>query len=134
MAERQSCCFKSCFSFCAFSFLPCGGGYVGVSRPQQLRRSEDNLEELMSPPSMWAPVIKLRAPNSSWRQGPLPAELSLWPLLGFLRPGFVIQPQAGLYPLAFLILQLPGVQKSQACTIIPYSALLKILSEELEIQ
>lgn len=106
---------------------------MGVSRPQQLR-SEDNLDELMSPPSIWAPVIKLRAPISSWRQGLLPAELSLWPLLGFLRPGFVIQPQAGLYPLAFLIPQLPGVQKSQACTIIPYSALLKILCEELEIQ
>lgn len=107
---------------------------MGVSGPQQLRRSEDNLEELTSPPSMCAPVIKLRSPNSSWRQGPLPAELSLWSLLGFLRPGFVIQPQAGLYPLAFLIPQLPGVKRSQACTTIPNSALLKILSEELEIQ
>lgn len=37
---------------------------------------------------------------------------SLWPLLGFLRPGFVIQPQAGLYLLVFLIPQLPGVQRS----------------------
>lgn len=108
---------------------------MGVSGPQQLRRSEDNLEELTSPPSMCAPVIiKLRSPNSSWRQGPLPAELSLWSLLGFLRPGFVIQLQAGLYPLAFLIPQLPGVKRSKACTTIPNSALLKILSEELGIQ